>query len=126
MDEERTAPPIRLEVKGPYTSNVSDLPTGVPATITESEAQKGLGAEALVILIFAVNWPALVSGIGINLFSQWLYDTFKKNRDNTAAREPVSTIEITVKGKNVTVIAADPRTVEQALREVVDAAESNR
>lgn len=117
MDEDRKASQLTLEVEGPFMgASVFELPDGIPAAIVDSETKRGLDAQALVNLIIEVDWQALLSGVGINLFSQWLYDSFGRDRGN---------VTISAKGRNVTVVVlTDPSAVERALRELVD--ETNR
>lgn len=127
MGEERNASLLSLEVKGPFDgSNDSQPPDGVPAKIVSTEVGRGVGAQSWVNLLIEINLPALVSGVGINVISQWLYDKFK-DRGRVSAREPANRIEIRVEGRGTTIISlTDQGAVERALREVIDAAERDR
>jgi hypothetical protein len=110
--------PLRLEIGGPYYREraFDPPPEGLPVSILETTRSRGLDAQTLLHFVFEVDWATLASGVGINLFSAWLYERFRRPpRDQASVRG--SDVEVTVNG-NV-IIATDPESLERALREVV-------
>lgn len=123
MTEERSGKYLRLEVSGPLYE-FDPPPNELPVSVLQRTTSRGFYGQVILSLILAVDWAALASGIGINLFSQWLYDRFKRpHRDGAVSdgSDSRTEIKINIEGGNaIVVVLTDPQALETALRKIFD------
>jgi hypothetical protein len=111
---------LRLEVSGP-SYHFDPPPDGLPFSVLQRTTSRGFDGQAILSLVLAVDWIALASGVGLNLFSQWLYDSFKRpDRDEAAFNELDSRVEIKIYGNVNIVVLTDPQAFEATLRKLVN------
>jgi hypothetical protein len=123
MTADRTDPPLRLAVSGPFNQQQEPqpLPESLAVSIHDEEVTRGFDAQTLEQFVLLVDWSTLASSLGINLLSQWLYERFTGRSPSSKSDDPPSTLTITVEGNENTVILTDAETVRQVLERIAGA-----
>src|SRR3954447_3626474 len=93
MGAQGADPRLRVEVSGPYDRMREAPPPPEYVEILRRSASAGLDAQTIEHLVLMIDWAAVSTGVGIHLFSQWLYEKFRRPpRDEVAARGTSSKI----------------------------------
>ena len=109
-----------FEVTGP-AYRFGPPPERLQVSVVQRTENRSFDGQALLSLVLAVNWATLATDVGVHLFSEWLYDLFKKpDKGESSDREHEPEIKVRIDGNVNIIVVTDPQAVEAALRKIVD------